>query len=358
MGRASGKALVEMIAERAGVSLAAAYASLSPRGPGKIGVRKEKRDLVLSAARELGYVRNEVASSLVTGRTETIGVCVQSIRDNFFSDFFSVLDAKAFSKGYTVMIASSDFDATRELRSLKSFIAKRVDALIVACSDLDNSKETLQDFRRDGGKVVLLDSNPVAGIPNVSFNESLASQLQAECLWKLGHRRVAFVGAMASKDAIKILHGDRARHFSESWKALSGEEPETISFESQFYPDPTSLENLARKAKEGRISALACASDSLAMGLISSLSAAGIEIPAALSVIGLDGLESGAAFFIPLSTVKLPTEALAEETWSLLDRMLFKSWSVESEHTVSIKPELFERASSAPPCQAKRGRKI
>jgi len=349
MGRTSGKALVEMIAERAGVSLAAAYATLSPRGPGKIGVRKEKRDLILSAAREFGYVRNEVASSLVTGRTETIGICVQSIRDNFFSDFFSILDAKAFSKGYTVMIASSDFDAARELRSLKSFIAKRVDALIVACSDLEGSKESLLEFRRDGGKVVLLDSNPVAGIPNVSFNERLASQLQAECLWRLGHRRVAFVGAMASRDAIRILHGDRARHFVESWKALSGEVPEQAPFESQFYPDPASVEKLARKAKEGRVSAIACASDSLAMGLASSLSAGGLNIPRDLSVVGLDGLESGSSFFVPLSTVKLPTEALAEETWSLLDKMLFENWSVDSEYTVSIKPELLERASSAPP---------
>ncbi len=347
MVKPCGKALVDMIAEKAGVSRAAAYAAISPKGPGKIGVGEEKRKLILQLAKEHGYIRNELASSLSTGKTNAIGVCVQSMKDNFFADFFAVLDSKACPKGYSIMISSSEFDVERERRNLKAFISKRVDALILASSELAAVEDGLLEFSRSGGKLVLLDPTPLKGIPNANFDDEGACRMQADFLWGLGHRKAIFAGALDSSDGIRIIHRLRAGRFAKRWEELSGLKPSLASLKSQFYPDPESVASIVEGVRSGRVSAMACASDSLAMGLTASLTAAGIRIPEDLSIVGLDGLEAGANFFVPLSTVRLPTEKLAEEVWGFLERMLFEDWTPMEAVSVVVKPELLERASAA-----------
>ncbi len=343
MPNASRKSPVLEIARLAGVSKAAAYAALSPGASGNIGVGEETRKRILQAAAQVGYVRNELASSLASGRTNTIGICVQSLRNSFFGGFSSVLDSFAYPAGYSVMIASSEYDSDREQRNVKSFIAKRVDALVVAHVDFDRFKRLVLPLADGSVKVLSLGEGSISGIPCVSFDESAAARLQASHLWNSGRRKVAHLNAALSSDLSACLHLDRSARFRGAWRALSGASSLDFQVSSSYYPDPGAVEAIAAKAKAGELDAVACSVDTLAMGLISSLSSFGVKVPGDLAVIGIDDLDSSSGFFVPLTTVRLPTGKLAEEVWRLLTGLLDGR---PMDGIISVQPELAVRKSA------------
>ena len=337
------KSPVTEIARLAGVSKAAAYAALSPGASGNIGVGEEKRRRILEAAAQVGYVRNELASSLVTGRTNTIGVCVQSLRTNFFGGFSSVLDSFAYPAGYSVMIASSEYDSEREQRNIRSFVAKRVDALILAYVDFAHVKDRILSLAGERTKMLSLGEDMVRGVPGVCFDEPAVGRMQASYLWGRGHRKAAHLNASASSDLSSDMHSNRARAFKREWLALAGADPMEFSVSSVFFPDPQAVEAIAAKAMAGELDAVACSADTLAMGLISALSSLGVRVPEDIAVIGIDDLDFSSGFFVPLTTVRLPTGKLAEEAWRLVQGLL-EGRPVEG--LSSVKPELVVRKSA------------
>ena len=337
------KSPVLEIARLAGVSKAAAYATLNPETSGNIGVGEEKRRRILEAAATVGYVRNELASSLVTGRTNTIGVCVQSLRNHFFGNFLNMLDSLAYPEGYSVMISSSEFDSERELRNVRNFIAKRVDAIAIACSDFERLRDSLKDFRSEGTKFVILGEDFSEGVPSISFDEMEIGRIQANRLWTSGRRKVAHLNASASTDLAVRLHSLRLSKFSCAWRDLSGLSPLNFPVSNVFFPEPDVVFDLASKIKTGEIDAVACSADTLAMGLISALASMDLKVPENLSVIGIDDLDYSSGFFVPLTTVRLPTDKLALNLWNIMKRLL--EGDQFAGHIV-VQPELVIRKSA------------
>jgi LacI family transcriptional regulator len=154
-------------------------------------VHPETRARVLEVARQMGYVPNEAARSLVYGRTNTIALILPDIRNPFFTNVARGVEDVAKRHGYVLMLGNTDEDPGEERHYIDSLSARRVDGVILSTAG-DGHVELLQQRQIP---VVLFDR----AIPGVEADLVRADVFDAGRrlilhLAEQGYRRVAFVG--------------------------------------------------------------------------------------------------------------------------------------------------------------------
>jgi LacI family transcriptional regulator len=338
------------IARKAQVSRAAAYAVLNSAKPSTIGVSEEKRQRILEVAKEFGYVRNELARSLVTGKTFTIGVLVHSLKNHFFTDFFTYLDDVCYQAGYSASFASSEFDSNREARHLRAFLAKKVDALVVVRDPSHRNEEILRQITGQEIPIITIGElcDQELTYPNVTFDEVLGDTLAAEYLWKMGHRKVLYFTASKTGDSMSIIHALRHNHFSAAWSKLGGQVLKHFETTDPIHGGNELGEYLSKLPVKDRPTAIACSTDRLAISLISALRVHNLRVPEDISVFGYDDIDAAAELAVPLTTIRLSTEKLAQGVWSLLQKKfqnVTMGNQVSHPECVIVKPELIVRES-------------
>jgi LacI family transcriptional regulator len=303
------------IARKAKVSRAAVYAVLNAEKPTNIGISTEKRHRILEVARNLGYIRNELARSMVTGKTHTIGVLVYSLKTTFFMDYFTLFDDACYHDGYSVLVASSEYNLDREARNLRTFLAKRVDAVVVGMDFPNPNDAILKQFIAKGIPVIHFGGVGDADLPfpAVGFDETRVGEFAAEHLWSLGHRKVLYCNAGKTKDDSLFLHQDRFKRFWAAWKKISHQNSvDLFQAADPMHGGIELAEYLGKMAPENRPTAVACSIDRLAISACSALRMHQIRVPDDLSIIGCDDITAAGEALVPLTTVRLPTEKLAQ----------------------------------------------
>jgi LacI family transcriptional regulator len=346
------KPTVQEVADKANVSRAAVYAVLNANRPTNIRISKEKAKQILRVADELGYVRNDLARSLSTGKTFTVGVSVVTLKTHFYTDFFTSLDDACYQDGYSVFIACSEYDLQRELRNLRAFQSKCVDAVVVSRRQPADNDEALRQLAASGIAVVVLGEVDVPELPfpAVGFDEPEVGRLVARHLWSLGHRRILYLDASRTRDGSLRIHQIRSGLFSQAWESLGGPKPDVFSTADTVHGGAELAAHLLSRPAEERPTAVACSTDQLAISLISALRMAPIRVPQDLSVIGCDDIDTASEAAVPLTTICLPTEQMAEGAWMLILGRLRASAKKKPERIV-IAPELILRESTAQPAQ-------
>src|SRR2546425_1016707 len=139
-------------AREAGVSIATVSHALSGKRP----VSGATRGRIKSAARRLGYRPNQVAASMITGRTQTLGVIVPDIANPFFSGLVHAAEVAAAGRGYTVVVCTAELDPALEMRHVEVLHDKRVDGLLYL-GGTDRTNRALRALARAGTPIVALD---------------------------------------------------------------------------------------------------------------------------------------------------------------------------------------------------------
>lgn len=188
------QATVADVARRAGVGKSTASRALGGYG----AVSDEVRERVLSAAEELGYRPNELARSMNTGRSRTIGVVVGDVENPYFSVALRGISDTARAAGYDVVLANTSERLDDERDAVRFFLDKRVDAMIVSPAsgyDTDHLAAVLDASR----PLVLLDrrADDLESV-GVRVRIAPAAAQAAELLIGLGHRRIAFISALTT----------------------------------------------------------------------------------------------------------------------------------------------------------------
>jgi LacI family transcriptional regulator len=192
---------IEDVADRAGVSTATAARAMGGYGAVSPAVRAR----VTAAAAELGYRRNSLARSMITGTTHTLGLVVADIENPFFARAARGVADVAHEAGYEVLLVNSDEDPSIERAAVRTLHEKRVDGLIIAPAANDSGGH-LTDLVGRGTPVVLLD-RVVPGMEAdavVVDNENAARRAIAH-LTGLGHRRIALVTSQG------LIHTNQSR---------------------------------------------------------------------------------------------------------------------------------------------------
>jgi LacI family transcriptional regulator len=187
-GAANGRPTVYDVARVAGVSIktVSRVVNQSP------GVSAKTRRLVLDVVRDLGYVANAAARSLVTGSSTTIGVIVDSIADPFFASLVSVVEVDALAEGFSTQVASTWRDPRRERAQVLRMTRENVRGLLLAptMGEHDYFAAALGEI-----PAVLVDRGwPGSGLDTVGVQDRADARAAIEQLLSLGHRRIAFLG--------------------------------------------------------------------------------------------------------------------------------------------------------------------
>ena len=312
------KVTIRDVAREAGVSVATVSRVLNDSGP--VGVETRRRILQVAAA--LRYTPDSAARSLITRRTGTIGVLLPDLYGEFFSEVIRGIDATAQRGGYHLLVSSSHNDKGTVEAAMRA-MRGRVDGLVVMSPDVD--AQALVANLADTTPVVLLNCD-VAGtaFDSLNIDNFGGASAMVRHLVALGHRRIAFIsGGDRNHDAAERLRGYR------STLAEAGIEPQpewerTGDFtESGGYRTAIELASL-----EPRPTAIFAANDSMAIGALSALREAGLDVPKDVVVVGFDDIPIARYMSPPLTTVHVAINELGERA----TRMLLQAVDEKNQH--------------------------
>src|ERR1700688_1181058 len=273
-------------------------------------VAPETRDRVEAAMRELGYVPNQLAGALASARTRSVGVLVPTIANSIFADTVQGLSDELEPLGYTVLLAQTRYDATREERVLAALLSRRPEAIIMVGSPATEDGARL--LRRAGIPVVETWDLPVAPIDAVAgFDNYAAGEAVARHFVARGRANLAFIGGDDPR-ATRRWNGYRDASLSAGAKT-----PRRLVLERNASGSVAALAELPG------VDAVFAANDAHAIGFMSSLRSAGLlrSGPAAeqpVAVIGLGDLEMGRLIAPRLSTIRVHGDAIGRTAARLM----------------------------------------
>lgn len=269
-------------------------------------VNPDTRARVLAVARELGYRPNRAARSLATGRTQNIGLIVADIGNPYFPPLIKSAHARAITRDYHLFVAETDEDPVVEQETVQA-MAKQVDGILLASPRLSN--RAIAEISLSIPLVLV--NRSVSGVPAVLMNIGRGARLAIEHLTQLGHSRLALLtGPAVSRNtgAIRRTAASAAARAGASL-AVIGPNP----------PTEAAGAAAAERILADGVSAVLAYNDLMAIGLIEGLESAGFEVPADISVVGIDDIGPSRLTRPRLTTVTMPT---AEAGQSAVDILL------------------------------------
>ncbi|MFL5777638.1 MAG: LacI family DNA-binding transcriptional regulator [Chloroflexota bacterium] len=336
-------ASITEVARLAGVSIATASRVVSSAD---YPVSATTRARVLEAARSLDYVPNALARGLLKSQVPVVAVMVHDITDPYFAEVVRGVEDAASPAGYLVITCSSERDAEREASYVRLLRSMRTAGVIFAASGLDDPEGNqelhrhLAAMRSDGAAVVHLSPHAL-GNPDVGVDNEAGIASMVEALVELGHRQIAFLAGPSS------LFVGRARlaGYRRGLEAAGIGFDERLVLHTSFDRDGGALGVDTLRAGPAAFTAICCANDPLAMGVLARLAELGVDVPGAVSVAGFDDVPVAAITSPPLSTVRLPLREMGRRGFVEAARVL-----AGGEITRTVLPtELAMRGSTARP---------
>lgn len=283
------------VAEAAGVSISAvsrtytAGASVAPR----------TRERVLAAAQALGYRPNQLARSLMTGRTELVGLVSNHFGNPAFMDVFDLFSRELQRRGLRPLLANlgERDDGRAALDMLGQY---RVDAVLIATSAPPQGFAA--SCRQAGLPVLHVFGRAGRGapVPAVTVDNVAGGRLVGAAMRGRGLRRLAFLGG-AADDAASL---DRARGFLEAAGAAE------VAYAGNYTHEHGRLGMHALLDRHPALDGVFCGDDILALGAIDACRERGVAVPAQVSVVGFDDMPLAAWASYRLATVRQPIAAM------------------------------------------------
>lgn len=307
-------------------------------------VAPETRRRVLAAVAKLGYVPNASARQLRAGRSRTIAVVALDLANPFFIDVLRGVEATAHASDLTVMVFNSNKDAAHEARLLEMMEEQRPLGVLITPVNDSGQKARLDRLVSRGIPVVLFDSSSrhTYGCA-VSVDDVLGGRLAGRHLRERGHRRIAFAGGPFTVRQVE----DRRDGLAD---ALTPDDALTVI----PLPDLTvatgraTAAHLAALDPAERPTAVFCANDLVALGVLQELTQRGLRVPGDLAILGYDDIDFAAAAAVPLSSIRQPREQLGRTAALMLLEEADRPDGHEHRHVI-FQPDLVERTSTAAP---------
>jgi LacI family transcriptional regulator len=162
---------------------------------GSASVRLELRRRVEEVIRELDYHPNQIARSLKTRQTRTLGMVISDITNPFYPQIVRGAEDAAMLHGYLLFILNTDENAERERRALSLLRAQRVDGLLLTVAPGLKDMTHVTQFRDSGLRIVCIDrSVPGIDLDLVSADNVHGARMCTQHLLSRGHRRIGFLG--------------------------------------------------------------------------------------------------------------------------------------------------------------------
>jgi DNA-binding LacI/PurR family transcriptional regulator len=325
---------LEDVARAAGVSRALVSLVMreSPR------VSQESRRRVLAAASKLGYRPNLMARNLAARRTMTIGVLLNDLHNPWFAEVTDGIHDVVERRGYQLILASGQRSPQLESRALDTFLASRVDGIIVAGCRVPAAR--LDAVASEVALVSVGRALPRTHAGSVTTDDAHGARLAVEHLVALGHRHIAHIDGGKGAGA-----APRRRGYLDTMRQLGlTEEANVVSAD---FTEEAGAAGAARLLREGTTlpSAIFTANDLSAVGAIDAIERAGLVVPDAISVVGFDNTALAALDHIGLTTIDQPRREMGAVAAEMVIDAINDRAALRH---VSMTPSLVVRRTTAP----------
>ncbi len=333
----NGSPLAADVARRAGVSTS----TVSRVFNGTASVRADKREAVIRAAKELGFVANGAARALSTRRFMAVGAVIPNLENDLFVRAMSSFQERLRRAGYTLLLTNAGYELENEMREASFLLERGIDALLLVGDR--HHPELLERIARQ--RIPFVQTFSLSATrPCVGFDNAAAGARAARYLMDLGHRRIGLVTSIrqdndrAGGRVDGVLHAlaerglsVRPEHDIETSYGIAAGRDGLRQILSAEGPPPT---------------AIICGTDQMAFGVMIEAQARGLSVPRDLSLIGVNDADY-AAFLTPaLTTIRIRSAEIGQVAGDyLVARMAGQSMVRVTE----IDAELILRASTAPP---------
>ncbi|WP_220093833.1 LacI family DNA-binding transcriptional regulator [Gryllotalpicola protaetiae] len=305
-GRPARPASMLDVARRAGVS----QQTVSRVSNGSEAVKPETRERVLAAMAELGYRPNSAARALKSGRFMRIGVLMHNLNSFGASRMLEAINFEAARRGYSIeLIAVSDPSTGEVTRALSRLDHEAVDGIVLR---LDTHRSPEQDIGFPSGiPTVIVEGDSFDDRVAVDADQRQGAQLAVQHLLDLGHPTVWHVaGAEGYASA-----AERERAWRDTLAAAGRTAPALVR--GDWSPESGYAAG-KRLLQEPDVTAVFCANDQMALGVLRAFHEAGRAVPAEASVVGFDDTQESAYFWPPLTTVHQDLEGVGASAVTLL----------------------------------------
>ena len=325
---------IEDVAELSGVSPSTVSRVLS--GSARVSAKRAER--VRKAVTELGFIPNPIARALADGRTFTVGLVAQYFESPYYALVVRGVEEVLTAEGFGLMVTSGHWNADEEQQCVTSLRARKVDGIIILTGAL--SDDFLERVSAELPVVITGRCLHAPGLHSLPSNDFDGARFATRHLIELGHRAIGFIGGDAT-------HPDSSERYRGYQSALTeaGLPIDADRVAHGDYLEGGGATAMAQLLDRGvRLSAVFAANDQMAAGAAQVLHARGVDVPAAMSLVGFDDLLSTAHASPPRSTVSLePIELGRRAAQAMLD--LLKTGQSEVQ---APPPRLVVRESTRP----------
>ncbi len=334
------------VAERAGVAISTVSHVLNSTAPISAEVRKR----VIEAARDLGYLARRTAKASIGAISRVLMVVPED----------ALPDSDIYLVSWTILTALTRDCESRGIRIVPHALLRehavagvvaaareeRVDGIILIN---DDRTALLEVVRKSGLPVVLINGeDPDMHVDSVTPGNRFASLKATKRLIALGHKRIVHLSWRGRKTIDRRRDG-----FLDAFDEAGLSRDNAIMLIADgFEPNygELAIRNwLAINPDRQGATAIFCAADNLAFGVIKALMAAGLKVPGDVSVMGFDGVALGELSVPPLTTVSIPLEQFGKAALDLLEQRAEAGDTIRAAHRLELGCDIIERASVAAP---------
>lgn len=315
------------IAKRAGVSVATVSRALNNKGP----VSEKTRERIQLIAGQLNYKPNVSARGLLLHKTETIGLILPELADEFFMDILRGVDEAASRSGYYVMISSSHSRRDMVETMLEFMSSGRVDGVILMAPMLHGDLKDI--ILRSGRPIVLLNNyDQIQNSVCVNIKNYQGAFSMTEHLIKLGHKRIALIkGPEGNSDAHQRLQG----YLEAMGKHSISIDPDLI-ISGDFSSKSGYFAFMRLMNEQNKPDAIFALNDMMALGCFEAARANQLEIPKDIALAGFDDIYMTRFLTPRLTTVHTPIMELGQRAVNYLLKMIREEVDPKESHCEEI----------------------
>lgn len=319
------KVTIKDIAREAGVSVASVSLVLNNK---ECRIAKETKERIIDVAKKYNYTVNQQARSLVTKKSNVVGLIIPDIENIFFSSLSKKIEEYCRKKGYAIMIVNSDENPKEDIELLHLLVSRGVDGILYTPSiGSDKDYEKIKAYLKTLPVPYVMVDRYLDDIEcNKVYIDNINGSLQAiSTLVKSGHKKIGCIGNAVSKSATN----SRVTGYREAMKQFNLSVDETYIYDGQY--KVIGGYNAGKEIVNSDLTAVYICNDMMTLGFLKYLSECGKKVPEDYSIVSYDNTLHNFVVSPKITTIDQDLGKLARNSC----RLLLKS--INDENT---KPEV------------------
>lgn len=302
-------------------------------------VAEDTTKLVWDAIQQLNYSPSAVARSLKVNTTKSIGMMITTSETPYFAEIVHSVEEYCYQQSYSLFLCNTQNNFQKISNHLDMLVKKRVDGILVMCSEYtQDSKDLFAHFTTL--PIVVMDWGPNnSNMDVIQDNSFEGGYLATKYLIDSGHKKIGIIAGDLDKTTAKTRYDGYVKAMEEAKLPIN----QNWVLEGHFEPED-GFECMNKILIQDELpTAVFCCNDVMALGAISAIGEKGLSVPEDISIIGYDDIHASRFYAPPLTTVHQSKMRLGIMAIDLLiARMTDKN---KEPARIEMHPELIIRKS-------------